>query len=1235
MSASRIVSWEPPSSFDEYKLVKQLGRGRTGLVYVAHDTLLERHVAVKFIPARDEALLARFLIEARAAARIQHPNVATLYRVGRLDGQAYLVWELVRGKSLDQFARPVAPDEVIRIALDVVRGLGAAHRRGVLHRDIKPGNIVVADSGEAKLVDFGLAALLDLPATERPEGVVPDAGRAASGDVSASDGTIGTPYFMSPEAWRGDELDARSDLYSLGLVLYELLAGEGPFRHLRVKELAQALQDETPRPLLAAAPTVPAALAQIVDRMLRREREARYQSAADLLAALDVLSPTRAHAAVPEGNPYRGLRTYDAEHRALFFGRTRPLQLALERLRAESLLVVTGDSGVGKSSLCAAGVVPAVAEGALEDGRRWLVARAVPGRTPARNIAAALAHLLGIAADRIEDTFATAPEDLGRVVRAALREELGLLLYLDQFEELVTQHDIGDAAAAVARGVSALADGVPGVRVLATARSDFLSRLAGLPGFAERIPPAILLLGPMSAADVREAIVGPAALKGGRFESDELVDALVASTVEAQGSLPLLQFTLAELWERRDHATGVISEASLAEIGGVSGALARHADEVLLALSPSDRQVAREVLLRLVTVDDTRTRRTNEELRAVAPSAPQVVEALVRGRLLVASETAEGATYEIAHEALVRGWTTLSHWLAEEAELRAARHRLESAAAEWQRLGKTRELLFTARQLDELDPRVLHGLAPRETVFLEQSRRARRVTRWTRRGIVAAVAVAIVGAWQISEALDRRELQRAIARDVASASVTWEAGRDATTQRAVHRRQAFAAWDRKAPEEGERHWKQMQSHAEVAREKLAETSALLERALLRDAERPDVRARYADLLLDRILLADADGRIAERDELANRLALYDTTGERRARLAARAKLIVDVEPQTARLVLARYEPGEQVAVGPGTSVAIAPGAWMLIATAEGHEETRLSIIVERGQQERLAVRLPRTEQVPPGYVYMPTGPGLFGSSDAEAVRSWFNAVPQHVVTTKAYWIARHETTFADWIAFLDELPPDERELRRPRVAGTGFRGSLELAHDPRTGWQIALQPTEHMLRAKWGERVRYPERDRRQEQDWRRMPVSGVSYDDAVAYASWLDRTKRLPGARLCTEHEWERAARGTDDRMFPSGDTLGPDDANVDETYGKKSGGFGPDEVGSHPTGNSPFGISDLSGNVWEWTTSSVVKGQVVARGGSYYFAANTARITNREIPERTYRDLTVGLRICADAQP
>jgi formylglycine-generating enzyme required for sulfatase activity len=143
--------------------------------------------------------------------------------------------------------------------------------------------------------------------------------------------------------------------------------------------------------------------------------------------------------------------------------------------------------------------------------------------------------------------------------------------------------------------------------------------------------------------------------------------------------------------------------------------------------------------------------------------------------------------------------------------------------------------------------------------------------------------------------------------------------------------------------------------------------------------------------------------------------------------------------------------------------------------------------------------------------------------------------------------------------------------------------------------------------------------------------VGGIDFEDAIAYARWLDQSGRLPGARLCTETEWERGARGADGREFPEGDTLGPKDANFDETYGKVGRNFGPDEVGLHPASRSPYGLDDMAGNVFEWTRSATSPDHPVARGGSYLFAATTCRSTNRETPEPRFRDLSVGFRVCA----
>jgi formylglycine-generating enzyme required for sulfatase activity len=311
-------------------------------------------------------------------------------------------------------------------------------------------------------------------------------------------------------------------------------------------------------------------------------------------------------------------------------------------------------------------------------------------------------------------------------------------------------------------------------------------------------------------------------------------------------------------------------------------------------------------------------------------------------------------------------------------------------------------------------------------------------------------------------------------------------------------------------------------------------------------------------------------------------------------------------------------------------MAVPPGDWRLTVRAPGHEPVSLPLRLARGERRRLSLPLPREGRLPEGFVYVPPGRVLFGSAADPSVREFFNAVPLHPRETAGYLIARHETTYAEWLAYLESLPPRERERRTPHV-GKAFQGLLALERVEGT-WRLRFQPGGESYTVRAGERLRYAKRERRAEQDWLRFPVTGISLEDASAYTAWLARTRRVPGARLCSELEWERAARGEDGREFPHGDVLAPDDANFDLTYGKEPGGFGPDEVGSHPASRSPFGVDDLAGNAWEWTLSSLQPGEAVARGGSYYFASGSARSANRELPERDLRDVTVGLRVCAD---
>jgi formylglycine-generating enzyme required for sulfatase activity len=309
---------------------------------------------------------------------------------------------------------------------------------------------------------------------------------------------------------------------------------------------------------------------------------------------------------------------------------------------------------------------------------------------------------------------------------------------------------------------------------------------------------------------------------------------------------------------------------------------------------------------------------------------------------------------------------------------------------------------------------------------------------------------------------------------------------------------------------------------------------------------------------------------------------------------------------------------------------VAAGSVVLRFARDGAEPVLLAAVLPRGGAERLDVTLPERGSIPQGFVYIPAGRFLYGSSGGEEPRAFYESQPSHPVETGAFLIARDETTFGDWLAFLRALPAGGRAQRTPKVSRQGF--TVVLGESGDGTYRLTLGPDDHPYTAPEGVALRYPGRTTRSSVDWSRLPVTGVSYLDALAYMAWLRDTGRVPGARPCTEHEWERAARGADGRAFPHGESLAPDDANHDVTYGRRPDAFGPDEVGSHPASDDAYGVHDLTGNVWEWTAWVDDPVIPVSRGGSFFQTAAVARPENRarDVPDRP--DAYYGVRVCAD---
>ncbi len=1228
---TKPAEWTPPSELDEYRLIEPLGRGGMGSVWLAQDRLLDRLVAVKFIAhgEPDQHTRERFAIEARAAARLQHPNVVSVYRYGEVAGRPYLVAEYIRGDSLDKLAKPVAWERVLELGIALARGLAAAHRHGIVHRDIKPANAIVTVDGEAKLVDFGLARLEQATRESRPSATPTLANGSATSDGLTAPGTVaGTPRYLSPEVRRGEVADRRSDVYGIGCVLYELVVGRAPSLDLAVGSTVAGggPPDASPQATRSVGDRIDAAgkpLATVIDRCLSVDPADRYASGDELREALEQLRVRGTDRELPEGNPYRGLVPFDAEHRALFFGRDAETRAVIERLRADPFVLVTGDSGTGKSSLCRAGVVPAIADDQLGDGIAWTTISLVPHHRPLTTLATLLAPLAKLDEAALATLLRDEPARLARELRRARGERAGVVVFVDQLEELCTLSD-RDEMEACSRVLAEIAAGSPGIKLLATVRSDFLTRIAELPGLDAEVARAIYLLRPLSVEGAREAIVGPARAKGARFESEELVETLVASVTDTNRiELPLLAFTLAQLWDARDPKTQTISAASLDAIGGVRGALARHADGVLDRLLPEQRAAARKLLLRLVTAEKTRARRTADELGAVDRA---VLDALVRGRLVVARGD-DPPAFELAHERLIDGWPTLAGWVSDTTEAIAAHGRLTAAVADWERLDRAPDGLWGARQLADLELLDNTDLTATETAFATASRRVVWRRRWLRRGIAIAIPLIAIGVYVGAKLVARRDLDRHITEHLDTAEGVLATARAASDASVKSRTEAFALYDKPQLDRAETAWEAARKQSADARAAYTQAARSLEAAFLLDTGRDATRRRLAEVTLERVELAEREYRSSEADDLLARLPLYDPDGELAARRAAPVHLINAVVPAAeVELVSTAAAP---IIVAAGKTVDVAPGSYTVVVRASDRGVVRQAFVAKAGETVRIDVAVP--DNVPAGYVYIPPGKVLFGSRDDEFFRRFYDAQPMHERRTGAFLISRTEITYAQWIEWLDTLSVNERDQRRPHVESSSEipGGDLQLRRVDNS-WKLALAPGGILYSAPLGSPIEYRDREIRKRQDWRKFPVAGVSFDDARAFAAWLASTGKLPRARLCTEVEWERAARGADGRSYPHGDKVLTDDANLDHTYGRKDGGMGPDEVGSHPASNSPFDLADTCGNLWDLVQA--VDGAPVMRGGAYFNNVATSILVNRQSIPPGFRHPHMGLRICAD---
>jgi Protein kinase domain len=892
----------PGTRIKQYELIRQLGRGGMGEVYLARDLRLGRLVALKLLAEHRARLVERFVAEARTTARCHHENIVVIHEVGEHHGHPFMVLEYLEGQTLRQWLHehaaaasasaqrsPVPPGRAVELMLPVVRALAYAHDQGIVHRDLKPENIMLTRAGTIKVLDFGIAKLLAAAAPDEESTV----GGPGPAPVQSS-ALIGTLPYMSPEQMNVGVIDHRSDLWTVGIMLFELAIGQHPVPSQSMRDLMRIADEDAPMPSVRERMPDLGPLGAVIDRCLIKHPAHRTPDARVLLAELEVLAPGRRSVAIgEEGSPFAGLAAFQEADAGRFFGRDRDIEQIVTELRSRPLVAVVGASGVGKSSLVRAGVIPAL----KRSGEGWDACVMRPGRSPLASLASMLVQPLDTAGDTSGDTrrepalndgmsqvslgptierLRTEPGYLGAWLRARASSKLRrILVFVDQFEELYTLGVSADERSAFLACLAAVADDAASpLRVILSMRSDFLDRLTEDRHLSAEVTRGLVLLPAVGREGLREALTRPLESCEFRFESPAFVERMVDALDATAGALPLLQFTAARLWDLRDTGRRLLTEASYEQLGGVAGALATHADAVLAGMSSARQALARAVLERLVTPERTRALVSVAELRALhrdPDTVDDIVQHLAAMRLVMIESGVEGAdhTVELVHESLIDRWPTLARWLDENQEDAAFVARLRIASQEWEKRQRDEGLLWRGASASEAQLWYAHyrgALARREQDYLDAvlglASRAVRVRRRIVAGIMGAMVLLLVGAGvaliQIRQAQreadqqakiasahadEREQAREEAARQAATAST--RAAEAVQAQTAAEQTRQEAEQARTAAEQARREAEQARAVAEDERAR-TEQETVKTRAALVQAQRSEARALHAE-----------------------------------------------------------------------------------------------------------------------------------------------------------------------------------------------------------------------------------------------------------------------------------------------------------------------------------------------------------------------------------------------------
>ena len=763
---------KPEPSLKGYELHELIAHGGHGRVYRAYQPVIDREVAIKVISAQyanHPDFIRRFEAEAQVIARLEHLHIVPLYDFWREPNNAYLVMRWMRGGSVRNSLKASGPwslTDADRLVDQIASALAVAHRNMIVHRDLKPDNILLDEENNAYLADFGIAKDIR---------VQPDI-------IDAYD-RVGSPDYMSPEQLSDIPVSPQTDIYSLGIALYEILTGQPPFQASSIPQLAY-MHIRDPLPMLQKyRPDLPQALNLVLWRATEKQKEERY---ADVMTfarefrevitqeVIDVSSYPLTRSTSPSigestriidtsmetQNPYKGLRAFQESDAVDFFGREASVAHLLARLsnsdKAQRFLALVGPSGSGKSSLMRAGLMPILRRGGLFSSQDWFYSQMVPGTAPLDHLTEALIAITPEPPENLRDRLRAGSGGLIEMTSQFLtdaREEYCLLI--DQFEEVFTLvEDEAERLWFLNTLYEAATDVNSRVRIFITLRADFYDRPLLYSGFADLIRAHTEVILPMRPEELEYAVIRPAQRLQIRFEAG-LVSRMITDVNSQPGSLPLLEYALTELFERRQDR--LLTNAAYESIRGVSGALAQRAEELYQCFSPESQEATQNIMLRLIALGEngeaTRQRVLRADLLAIPGDVQAVrttLESFGRYRLLTFDYDIQSRqpTVELAHEVLITTWDRLAEWLTNNKDRLRIQRRLVAAESEWNRSGNERSFLASGARLAEFELlRDSQAVALTEAeqnylqASIEQRQRNSRRLRWFIGGLIATVIV--------------------------------------------------------------------------------------------------------------------------------------------------------------------------------------------------------------------------------------------------------------------------------------------------------------------------------------------------------------------------------------------------------------------------------------------------------------------------------------------------------------